>query len=122
MRSVWRLVFFAIVVAVLLVVAAPSVLGEVGELRDTVPALLERESGPSGQSAAQVSAVEFTSAPQGLSPAALRARIGEPESSGRARVEGLELECWYYGIAGASGAYQFCFENGKLRTKLRFGT
>jgi hypothetical protein len=36
-------------------------------------------------------------------------------------VEGVQLECWYYGVAGARGAYQICFENGRLSTKSRFG-
>jgi hypothetical protein len=34
-------------------------------------------------------------------------------------VEGVRLECWYYGIAGGRGAYQVCFENGRFSTKTR---
>jgi len=73
------------------------------------------------QSAAQISPGEFELIEAGRSPAALRASVGEPASKSETTVEGLRLECWYYGVAGSTGAYQLCFKNGRLATKLRFG-
>jgi hypothetical protein len=73
------------------------------------------------QSAAQVSPGEFEQIEAGISPAGTRATVGEPASKSETTVEGLRLECWYYGVAGATGAYQLCFKNGHLATKLRFG-
>ena len=73
------------------------------------------------QSAAQISPGEFEQIEAGASPARLRSSVGEPASRSETTVEGLQLECWYYGVAGATGAYQLCFKNGRLATKLRFG-
>jgi hypothetical protein len=73
------------------------------------------------QSAAQISPGEFEQIEVGISPAGIRATMGEPASKSETTVEGLRLECWYYGVAGATGAYQLCFKNGRLATKLRFG-
>jgi hypothetical protein len=78
-----------------------------------------RDSGQA-QSGSQISEAEFARAEVGTSPAALRAFVGEPEGKSSNRVEGLLVECWYYGIGGTSGSYQLCFANGKLRSKLRF--
>lgn len=73
------------------------------------------------QSASQISSGEFAQVDSGFTLDRLRALAGEPASRSAAEVEGVELECWYYGIVGATGAYQFCFANGKLRAKLRYG-
>jgi hypothetical protein len=73
------------------------------------------------QSAAQISPGEFEQIGAGISPAGIRATVGEPASKSETTVEGLRLECWYYGVAGSTGAYQLCFKNGRLATKLRFG-
>jgi hypothetical protein len=73
------------------------------------------------QSAAQISPGEFEQIEAGISPAGIRATVGEPASKSETTVEGLRLECWYYGVAGSTGAYQLCFKNGRLATKLRFG-
>jgi hypothetical protein len=73
------------------------------------------------QSAAQISPDEFEQIEAGISPAGIRATVGEPASKSETTVEGLRLECWYYGVAGSTGAYQLCFKNGRLATKLRFG-
>jgi hypothetical protein len=73
------------------------------------------------QSAAQISPGEFEQIEAGTSPAGIRATVGEPASKSETTVEGLRLECWYYGVAGSTGAYQLCFKNGRLATKLRFG-
>jgi hypothetical protein len=72
------------------------------------------------QSASQLSSGEFAHVDSGFTPNELRAFAGNPASKTKAAVEGVELECWYYGIAGARGAYQICFENGRLSTKARF--
>jgi hypothetical protein len=50
----------------------------------------------------------------------LRSFAGEPAETTKASVEGIDLECWYYGIGGARGAYQICFQNGHLTAKARF--
>ena len=72
------------------------------------------------QSSAQISDAEFERAQVGMSTEALRAFVGEPEGKSTNRIEGIRIECWYYGIGATSGAYQICFANGKLRTKLRY--
>jgi hypothetical protein len=72
------------------------------------------------QSASQLSSGEFAQVDSGFTPTELRAFAGNPATKTEAAVEGVELECWYYGVAGARGAYQICFENGRLSTKARF--
>ena len=89
--------------------------------REHVPGvhLLGSRTPAAAQSASQLSGEEY--ALSGYSPARLRAFAGEPATRTEAAVEGVRLECWYYGVAGARGAYQICFENGRLSTKSRFG-
>jgi hypothetical protein len=72
------------------------------------------------ESASQLSSAEFEQIESGFTPARLRAFAGEPAAKTEASVEGVTLECWYYGIAGAQGSYQVCFENERLSAKLRF--
>ena len=119
MIALSRLVLLVAAVAALLVLTAPTLRGEVGDLRDRLPSLDEVNS--EGQSEAQISSAEFAQIKAGLSPKALRDLVGEPASRDSTELEGLELECMSYGIVGASGIYQFCFANGKLASKLRFG-
>jgi hypothetical protein len=118
--SLSRLVFLVAAVAALLVIAAPTLRGQVGDLRDRLSSL-EKEGRSDGQSEAQISSAEFAQIKAGLSPQALRDLVGEPAAEESTELEGLELECLSYGIVGASGIYQFCFANGKLASKLRFG-
>jgi hypothetical protein len=73
------------------------------------------------QSAAQLSSGEFDRVGTDFTPNRLRSSAGEPATKTKASVEGVRLECWYYGVADARGAYQICFENGRLSTKARFG-
>ena len=119
MISLSRLVFVAAAVAALLVLTAPTLRGEVGDLRDRLPSL--DEVNPKGQSEAQISSAEFAQIKAGMSPRALRDLAGEPAAEETTELEGLKLECFSYGIVGASGIYQFCFANSKLASKLRFG-
>ena len=121
MRALIRLLVLGVLVVVLVVIVAPSLLGETAALRDKVPSLVDERGASKGrQSAAQVSAAEFAGVADGLTFAQLRGLVGEPESKARTELEGIELECWYYGIVGESGAYQFCFRNGRLATKFRY--
>jgi hypothetical protein len=73
------------------------------------------------QSASQLSSEEFAQVDAGFTPDRLRGFAGEPSTTTEASVEGVRLECWYYGVAGDRGAYQICFENGRLSGKARFG-
>ena len=73
------------------------------------------------QSASQLSEEEYSSVDSSSTPGRLRSLAGEPAKKTEASVEGIALECWYYGIAGARGAYQICFENGRFSAKARFG-
>jgi hypothetical protein len=92
--------------------------------RERIPRLYvlgNRTTEPVSQSVAQISPGEFEQIEAGVSPGRIRASVGEPASKSETTVEGLQLECWYYGVAGATGAYQLCFKNDRLATKLRFG-
>lgn len=110
------LVVAAAFVAVLLVATGTTFVG----VRAKVDELVGDRSGD-GQSGAQISPAEFESVDVGMAPATLGDLVGEPEATSRSRLEGLRIECWYYGVSGGAGAYQLCFANGKLRTKTRFG-
>ena len=74
-----------------------------------------------GQSRSQISASEFLEVDRGASTSRVRGLLGAPEKKSKATVEGLAVECWLYGIAGGNGAFQLCFENGKLTSRFRFG-
>jgi hypothetical protein len=114
-----RLVLVVAAVAALLVLTAPTLRAQISEFRDSLPSLAEATS--KGQSGAQISGAEFAQIKAGLSPRALRDLVGEPAAQESTELEGLKLECLSYGIVGASGIYQFCFANGRLSSKLRFG-
>jgi hypothetical protein len=104
---------------VLLAVVAPGLL----ERGRDIPGALDFASNGNDtglQSAAQISNSEFARVRTGFTPQALRSFVGEPASKTAVEVEGVELECWYYGVVGATGAYQLCFENRTLVTKLRY--
>ncbi len=91
-------------------------------VRERLPDALSYESSaaPVGQSASQLSSEEFADIDSSFTPDSLGSFAGEPTTKTKASVEGVRLECWYYGIAGGRGAYQICFENGRLSTKTRF--
>jgi hypothetical protein len=114
-------VLLAAAVLLLMLAGAPSLLGRADDLRARLPTLGKTEKSAATQSAAQISATEFRGLPVGLTPGTLRGRIGAPEHTSTARLEGLRVECWYYGVAGARGVYQLCFSDGRLNSKLRYG-
>ena len=91
--------------------------------RERLPTAMHfvRDAKPAGQSASQLSSEEFTQVGREFTPERLRSFAGEPASRTNVSVEGVRLECWYYGVAGARGAYQICFQNGRLTAKSRFG-
>ncbi len=91
------------------------------QVRDRLPDTLRYERSSAAQSSSQLSPSEFEQVDSYFTPARLGSFAGEPATKTSASVEGVDLECWYYGVAGARGAYQICFENGKLSTKARFG-
>jgi hypothetical protein len=115
--SLSRLLLLAAAAAAVLVVTAPTLRGSLPDLDELLPAA----DWQTGQSDAQISSAEFAQIRAGLSPRALRDLAGEPASEDSTELEGLRLECLSYGIVGASGIYQFCFADGKLSSKLRFG-
>lgn len=104
----------------LFTVAGPTLADRVPDLRGAVDFVSSGTRDGGAQSASQISSGEFLQVGNGFTPAQLRALAGAPASRSSAEVEGVKLECWYYGIVGSTGAYQFCFANGKLRSKLRF--
>lgn len=109
------------IILAVLVLAAFMVVYPAARDRLSLLTLTDNQTGSqAGQSAAQISPSEFEQIETGVSLGGLRGLLGEPASKGSTEVEGLRLECWYYGIAGATGAYQLCFENDRLATKLRF--
>jgi hypothetical protein len=114
-----RLVILLVAVAGF-VAAGPALLDSTGGLRDQLSSLLEDRGGAGGQSAEQISSGEFATAHGGMKADALRELVGNPDERTTARVEGLKLECWYYGVAAGTGAYQFCFVDGKLSSKRRY--
>jgi hypothetical protein len=91
------------------------------QVRDRLPQALSYERSPAVQSASQLSSEEFAEIDSSFTPEKLGGFAGKPATKTNASVEGVDLECWYYGVAGARGAYQICFENGRLSAKSRFG-
>jgi hypothetical protein len=116
--SLSRLLLVAAAAAAVLVVSGPTLRDSLPDAEELLPSAVEKGS---GQSDAQISSAEFAQIRAGLSPRALRDLAGEPASEDSTELEGLRLECLSYGIVGASGIYQFCFADGKLSSKLRFG-
>jgi hypothetical protein len=82
--------------------------------------LLGERTAPAPESASQLSSEEFAAVGIGFTPTRLRAFAGDPAKETDASVEGVDLQCWYYGIAGGRGAFQICFETGRFSTKTRF--
>jgi hypothetical protein len=91
------------------------------QVRERLPQAMHYERSSVGQSASQLSSEEFDEIDTSFTPEKLGGFAGKPATTTSASVEGVDLECWYYGVAGARGAYQICFENGHLSAKSRFG-
>ena len=119
MATLTKPLFLAAVVVGLAVLVAPRLLSSAPDVRGAFD-LAGSGSRNDAQSASQLSEGEFAQVGNGFTITRLRALAGEPASRSAAVVEGVKLECWYYGIVGGTGAYQFCFADGKLRAKLRY--
>jgi len=91
------------------------------QVRDHLPQSMHYERSSVDQSPSQLSSEEFGEIDSTFTPEKLGGFAGKPATKTNASVEGVDLECWYYGVAGARGAYQICFENGRLSAKSRFG-
>jgi hypothetical protein len=111
--------FLAAVVLALALLVGPRLIDGAPEVRGAFD-LASNGARDDGQSASQLSDGEFAQVGNGFTITQLRALAGEPASRSAAEVEGVKLECWYYGIVGGTGAYQFCFADGRLRAKLRY--
>ena len=72
------------------------------------------------QSASQISSAEFAAVELGTASAAVRSLMGEPEAKSEHEIEGLRVECWYYGAGSKTGAYQLCFDDGRLHSKVEY--
>ena len=90
------------------------------KVRDRLPETLRYERSSATQSSSQLSPSEFDQIDSYFTPDRLGSFAGEPATKTDASVEGVDLECWYYGVAGARGAYQICFKNGRFSAKSRF--
>lgn len=73
----------------------------------------------SEQSSAKVTKAKVKKIQLGDSKKRVRKVLGKPENTDRQEVEGLTMECWYYGVL-ADRSWQFCFDNGKLSSKNRY--
>ena len=115
-----RLLVTGIVLALVFVALGGSaVLAAARDVPERVAESLRADdAGP--QSGSQISATEFNSIADGARGERVRGLLGEPEHASSATVEGVEIECWTYGVAGATGAFQLCFANGKLSSRARY--
>jgi hypothetical protein len=113
-----RPLVLAVLLLGLIVLAGPTLLRHAPDIGERIDATANNGGGE--QSASQISAGEFGEIQPGTTPDQLGSFVGEPASKSSATVEGIELECWYYGIVGATGAYQLCFKDGQLTSKQRF--
>ncbi len=114
----WIVAAVAVVLAISLL-GGSAVVASAEDLRQRAADLV-RGSDSRGQSGAQISIAEFLGVPRGLPKSRVRALLGEPEATWATTVEGVEIECWTYGIAGGTGAFQFCFANGRLSSRFRY--
>ena len=73
----------------------------------------------SEKSSAQVTKKKVKQVKLGDTKREVRALLGKPENSDRMEVEGMKMDCWYYGVL-AERSWQFCFNNGKLESKNRY--
>jgi hypothetical protein len=103
----WTIITFAFIIVVIVVVAIVS-LGKAGS--------------DSNASASHVTAAKFASIHTGQTASQVEAIIGvAPQSTDSNSVAGETLNCIYYGVLSTKGTYQFCFTNGRLSSKSRYG-
>ena len=111
---------------VLIAAAAIGVSAGGSELLAKIPAVGDTASevgsraGIDDQGASQISPAEFLQIRRGVTREELRALVGKPEDADSSTVEGVKLQCWYYGVVGATGAFQFCFADDRLVSRFRF--
>ena len=115
----WLVIALAVFVAVT-VLGGSAVLASVRGLPERAAGVVSGGD-EHAQSAAQISATEFVSVQYGDTKERVRGLLGQPETESSAVVEGVEIECWAYGISGASGAFQLCFADGRLSSRFRYG-
>ena len=107
---------------VLVVLASAGGTAVIASARDLPARALEAVRGDGeGQGRAQLSAQEYLSIEHGWTRDRVRAFVGHPEATSSAQIEGVALECWSYGIAGATGVFQLCFVDGRLESRFRYG-
>lgn len=76
----------------------------------------------SEKSSQQVTPAKYSQVHNGMTQSELQGLLGKPERTDTSEISGLgSLNCWYYGILAQSGTYQFCFDNGRLNYKARYG-
>jgi len=93
---------------------------KVPEARERVTGIISGKKDAGAQGAAQISSTEYVQLRRGATSASVRGRVGEPETKHTATVEGVKVECWYYGIVAATGSYQLCFVSGELSSRSRY--
>jgi hypothetical protein len=113
------LVLVALLVLLAAALGGPTLLAGAQDIPRRVAHAVKSEPSDS-QSAAQISLAEFEAVPHGTVVERARELLGEPEHLSRAGVEGVEIECWTYGVAGATGAFQLCFADGRLSSRFRY--
>jgi hypothetical protein len=115
------LVLVALLVLLAAALGGPTLLADARDVPARVAHAVRSEDA-AGQSAAQISLAEFEAVPHGTMVERVRELLGEPEHSSQAGVEGVEIECWTYGVAGGTGAFQLCFADGRLSSRFRYGS
>ncbi len=114
LKALKRIVVLVVVLLVVLV------LGGFTLLRERTEKVLRRDEPDTRQSAAQLSRDDARRVRLGMTEQQLRALVGKADRITSAEVEGVTVDCWYYGVVGITGAYQICFANGRLRSKTAF--
>jgi len=114
----WILIVLGVIV--FFAVGGSAVVAKAPEARERVTGIIRGDEDGEGQGAAQISSTEYVGLRRSATSASVRSRIGEPEKKHTATVEGVKVECWYYGIVAATGSYQLCFVSGKLSSRSRY--
>lgn len=113
------LVLGGVLFVLVVVLDGAAVFAAARDVPERVAAVV-RDSDVQGQSGSQISGAEFLSVQQGTPRGRVRGLLGAPEHASRATVEGVDIECWTYGVAAGTGAYQLCFANGRLKSRFAY--